>query len=290
MDAFIFLVLFSSTLLLSAKASETNCPMMRCAPGAPKIQFPFHAEGLQPHSVHPSFKLACKDNATLIHLPSYGDLVIKSISYDAKRLDLLDPKNCVHEVFLNLDLSLTPFRYYYVVKNYTYLNCSSRLPPSFTEVPCLSGSGHHVYTVEPSLSLPDSCRPVKTVAIPFLYSPYLSDNSFGLGLSWDLPGFQDCEAEGGHCELKYKIRLSSVTKDKVFLSTMISICILGMAMLSVAFLKKYHSKKIHCQQETEEALYPTEIEKSYGDYDGLKPDSDDHHTDKLVNNIKHETV
>lgn len=68
---------------------------------------------------------------------------------------------------------------------------------------------------------------------------------------------------------------------------MIGICILGIAMLSVSFLKMYHSKKIHCQPETEET-YPTEIEKSYGDYEGLKPDSD--HTDKVKNIKQYETV
>lgn len=201
MDAFILLILFSSTLLFTG-ASEPNCPMMQCGHGTPKIQFPFKVKGLQhQHSVHPCFELVCRDNTTIIHFPSYGDLVVKSISYDAKTLDLLDPKICVHEVFLNLDLSLTPFHYRYVVKNYTYLNCSSSLSSSFAEVPCLSGSGHHIYTVEPSLALPNSCSPVKTVAIPFQYSPYLADNSFGLGLSWDRPGSKDCEAKGGHCEL-----------------------------------------------------------------------------------------
>jgi hypothetical protein len=184
MDAFIFLVLFSSTFL------TTEAVKQYCGHGAPKIQFPLHIKGGQLQNSGPDhpggFEVVCKDNTTITHFPSYGDLVVRSISYDDKRLNLLDPKNCVHEVFLNLDLSLTPFRYFYGVKNYTYLNCSSGLPSSFPEVPCLSGSGYHVYTVEPSMALPDSCRRVKTVAIPFQYSPYVSDNTFGLGLSWDV--------------------------------------------------------------------------------------------------------
>ena len=115
----------------------------------------------------------------------------------SKKLDLIDHKNCIHQVFLNLNLSLTPFRYYYALKEYSYLNCSVRLSPSFAEVPCLSGLGYHVYTVEPSLSVPDSCRVVKTIPIAFGYSPYLSDSSFGLGLTWGFLGQQDCEANEG---------------------------------------------------------------------------------------------
>jgi hypothetical protein len=212
MDAFIFFILFSSTFLRASTeaAAEPNCPVKQCSHGGPKIQFPFHVKG-DPQLQRPSgFEVVCKgdNNTTTIHFPSYGDLVVRSISYGDKRLNLLDPKNCVHEVFLNLNLSLTPFHYFYGVKNYTYLNCSSRLPSSFPEVPCLSGAGHHVYTVESSLGVPDSCRRVKSVAIPFLYSPYISDNSFGLGLSWDnLPGSEDRR-------LKDKTGRSDVAPDK----------------------------------------------------------------------------
>lgn len=214
MNAFIFLIiLFSSTFHLLA--AEPSCPVNQCGHGGPKIQFPFQVKGLQLQQHcrpgQPGFEVVCKDNTTLIHFPSYGDLVVRSISYDDKRLNLLDPKNCVHGVFLNLNLSLTPFRYFYGVKKYTYLNCSSALASSFPEVPCLSSSGHHVYTVEPSLALPNSCRKVKTVAIPFQYSPYVSDNSFGLGLSWDdgLPGSDDGEANRRRCGFKSKTGRSS---------------------------------------------------------------------------------
>ncbi|KAI3719112.1 hypothetical protein L6452_20003 [Arctium lappa] len=36
-----------------------------------------------------------------------------------------------------------------------------------------------------------SCKPVKTILIPFMYSSYVSDESFGLDLSWDSDGFKD---------------------------------------------------------------------------------------------------
>lgn len=49
----------------------------------------------------------------------------------------------------------------------------------------MSGSKYHVYVVESFQAVPAACQPVKTVAIPFSYSPYLSDDSFGLGITWD---------------------------------------------------------------------------------------------------------
>lgn len=200
MGSFFFFILFVTSFYANTNPIEASCPAVKCSHDTPEpdIHFPFRLKGQLPqHCGHPGFELFCKENTTMIHFPSYGDLVVKSISYDTKKLELLDPKNCVHEVFLNLNLSASLFRYYYVVKNYTYLNCSARLPPSFKKVPCLSGSAHFVYTVKPSLAVPLSCRAVKTIAIPFAYSPYISDNSFGLGLTWELPGCEDCEGKGG---------------------------------------------------------------------------------------------
>ncbi|KZV53297.1 palmitoyl-protein thioesterase 1 [Dorcoceras hygrometricum] len=155
----------------------------------PSVRQPFQIQSK--HCGLPGFKLFCKHNQTIINFPNYGDLLVKSISYDTKRLNLIDPNNCVHEVFLNLNLSETPFRYYHVLKQYKYINCSSKIPIPLVEfVPCLSSDSTHsyVYTVELSFLVPGYCKTVKSVGIPFSYSSYLSDNSFGLGLTWDSTG------------------------------------------------------------------------------------------------------
>lgn len=162
---------------------------------------------------------------------------MKSISYDIKKLNLLDPKNCVHEVFLNLNLSLTPFQYYYVTKNYTYLNCSARLSPSFEQVPCLSGSEYHVYVVEASINVPKFCGAVKTVAIPFSYSGYISDDSFGLGLTWDFASSNGSEAKGG----------SDMAYGKVL---GIGLCIF--VVVTMISAKNYYSKKSDRQNEDDD--------------------------------------
>ncbi|KAE8713791.1 RING/U-box superfamily protein, putative isoform 2 [Hibiscus syriacus] len=187
--SFFFILSLSIVLLPYAAALDAISPPAKCGPKGFKIMSPFRLK--TQHHGDPSFGLFCRNNSTIIHFPFYGDLVVKSISYGTRKLDLLDSRNCVHEVFLNLDLSHTPFHYFYVVKNYTYLNCSASIGSSIPEIPCLSGSQHHVYTVESYLEVPDSCRTIKTVAIPFAYSSYLSDSSFGLGLTWELPQRHD---------------------------------------------------------------------------------------------------
>lgn len=200
MDVFILLKLLSCVVLLTKATDANNCSSAKCSLLSPEIRFPFRIQAIQPHHCGlPGFNLLCRENRTMIHFPTYGDLVVKSISYDTRRLSLLDPKSCVHEVFLNLNLSLTPFSYYYVVQQYKYINCSAKLVGSFEQVPCLSGSNHHVYIVESSFSVPVSCSFVKTVAIPFSYSPYLSDSSFGLGLTWDSIGVNNEEEASSGC-------------------------------------------------------------------------------------------
>ncbi|KAJ4848653.1 hypothetical protein Tsubulata_023504 [Turnera subulata] len=261
-----FILFFSSFFFLTTDASSDGgqCGSVKCGDDGPDIGFPFRVIGQQPqHCGYPGFELSCKQNTTMIHFPTRKDLVVESISYKNRKISLLDPQSCVHEVFLNLNLSLTPFQYYYVVRNYTYLNCSARLPASFVEVKCLSGSRHHVYTVETSMEVPGSCRAVRTVAIPFAYSPYLADNSFGLGLSWNLPEHEDCEARGGcnwflsktgleteqHLNLAEGFSIKSVIRN---LYLKVLLCVLAVAAL--ISMQMYHSKKMNKQQIENENL------------------------------------
>lgn len=188
-------IIFFVTLLTQTPHAETNsCEPSKCSLNSSEIRYPFQIQGLHPqHCGLPGFELFCKQEKTIINFPNYGDLVVKSIFYHTKRLNLIDPKNCVHGVFLNLNLSQAPFRYYHVLKQYKYINCSSKIPSPLVQfVPCLStDSTHHdnyVYTVELSFPVPVYCKTLKSVGIPFSYSSYLSDNSFGLGLTWDSTG------------------------------------------------------------------------------------------------------
>ena len=188
---FVFCVLFLQSSVLEVTHARFVQPT-KCGDSGPDIHYPYQIKDQHQHCESPSgFELLCRDNLTTIHFPSYGDLEVKSITYDTRNIHLLDPKKCVHRVFLNLNLSLTPFHYFYALKNYTYLNCSTTLPPPFLEIPCLSAASYHVYTVDPALPVPGSCAGLKTVAIPFAYSPYLSDSKLGLRLTWDMREPQD---------------------------------------------------------------------------------------------------
>ncbi|XP_014520358.1 LEAF RUST 10 DISEASE-RESISTANCE LOCUS RECEPTOR-LIKE PROTEIN KINASE-like 1.2 [Vigna radiata var. radiata] len=200
MGGFITLFLICVLILQSSVLEVTHARFQstKCGDAGPDIHYPYQIKGQHQYDESlPGFELLCKDNLTTIHFPSYGDLEVKSISYDTKDIHLLDPKNCVHHVFLNLNLFLTPFHYFYVLKNYTYLNCSTTLLPPFVEIPCLSAASYHVYTVDPALPVPGSCAGVKTVAIPFAYSPYLSDSKLGLRLTWGMREPQDRETTNG---------------------------------------------------------------------------------------------
>uniref|UniRef100_A0A5B6YMB7 RING-type E3 ubiquitin transferase n=1 Tax=Davidia involucrata TaxID=16924 RepID=A0A5B6YMB7_DAVIN len=257
MDVFKLFIVFS-LIFLGTEAFDANCTsVMKCGLD---IQFPFRVQGQRSQLCdHPGFELVCKRNKTIIQFPSYGDLVVKSISYDIRKLDLLDPKNCVHEVFLNLNLSLTPFHYYYVVKNYTYLNCSAVLSPSFAQVPCLSGFGYHVYVVESSLAIPASCKAVKTIAIPFSYSPYLSDNSFGLGLTWDSAGCKYSEAEG------FRSKCFKIAHGKVFSISIFIFMVATLITVKTSCYKKLDKKNNKSQLE---------VVKFLGNYERFKPARD----------------
>ncbi|KAD4178289.1 hypothetical protein E3N88_26880 [Mikania micrantha] len=184
----------------------------------------------------------------MLNFRGYGYLGVKSISNDLKKLTLTDPKDCVFEVFLNLNLDSTPFRYYHVIKNYTYLNCSVNLLESIEPVPCLSGSKHHVYVVESSLNVPGSCEVVKTVLIPFAYTSYVSDDSFGLDLTWDSSGFKDFVEEKSFWSVEEELSMAIL----VFV-------VVGLGCVKMHSLKKSHRNEheletfytsLHCDLET----------------------------------------
>ncbi|CAL1375918.1 unnamed protein product [Linum trigynum] len=239
----IFLLLFHFFIFFpTSHSSQPTCPPLKCSPQSPEIHTPFHLTTHHPPGCgRPGFTLSCKHNTTTITFPSHHlNLAVKSISYDENRIDLSDPRRCVHGVFLHLDLSLTPFQYAYVVKEFEYLNCSARLPAgSFDEVACLSGREHHVYTVEAGERssfevLPEFCRVVKSVRIPFGYSPYLADDEFGLGLTWET----ECAEEVSKGFLANSL-VGSALCDKLLKLGIL--CLVAVTLL--LSLKMYHTNR-----------------------------------------------
>ncbi|KAL2472077.1 putative RING-H2 finger protein ATL21A [Abeliophyllum distichum] len=264
MDFFIFFTIFSYVFLVTKACEPNNPSYINCGRDFPRIRYPFRIQGKQPHhSSHPDFELFFRQNKTYIHFPTYGDLIVKSISYNTRKLNLIDPKNCVPEVYLNLNLSLTPFSYCYILKEYTYINCSSHLSTSFVKVPCLSGSNHHVYIVETLISPPVSCNSVKTVSIPFSYSPYLFDNSFGLSLTWNLTGECDdagigCQSETLHNKGFFQVANDKVTDLIAFIFSVVTLFYAKMALYKVVDL-----------ENEKEKLGEIKVGKVLGEYEAL---------------------
>ncbi|KAK9068029.1 hypothetical protein SSX86_012140 [Deinandra increscens subsp. villosa] len=228
----IFFFIFTSIQVLDSKPTSKICNHDK-----PHIHFPFKVNSF------------CKHNQTVINFRGYGELGVKSVEYDPNKLTLTDPKDCVFEVFLNLQLDSTPFRYYHIVKNYTYLNCSVDLSGSFEPVPCLSGSRHHVYVVESFLHVPSSCNVVKTVSIPFAYSSYVSDDSFGLDLTWDSDGWMDLVEE------KRGFGVQSIVEE------------LGMVVILVFVMVGLGCVKVYCWKQSRRN--DQEWEKLIGDLENL---------------------
>lgn len=227
-----FLFFFISPISIKSQFPSSTT---HCNHGCPKIQFPF------------DFNISCSSNTTRIHFKTYDSLSIKSISYDKKRLDLVDLNHCVHAAFLKLNLSLTPFRYFYVVKDYWYLNCTTRLISTYSPpVPCLSRNGeYYVYVVRPMGSTPRFCKEIKRVKIPFEYSPYLDDGSFGLALTW---GFDD--------HTKTKSKTGCFFKATNFQVVGISLVVAMVAILSMVKMKIYYSKNNkYSKEEAEKKMF-----------------------------------
>ncbi|XP_023005515.1 uncharacterized protein LOC111498479 isoform X2 [Cucurbita maxima] len=242
----LFFFIFFLLSPISIKAQTTPTTTTHCSHGSPPIHLPF------------TFNLSCSSNTTRIHFKSYDSLSIKSISYDKKRLDLIDLNGCVHGAFLKLNLSLTPFRYFYVVRDYKYLNCTSKLLTPSPPIPCLSRPrDYYVYVVREMEETPRFCKEVKKVKIPFEYSPYLDDGSFGLSLTW---GPNDDE---GRTESQRGCLYKAPNYEGV--SLLVAMVVISLMVI----IKICHSKK---QKFLKEEAQKKVFEHSY---EAIKPRSDE---------------
>lgn len=112
------------------------------------------------------------------------------------------------------------------------------------------------------MDVPESCKPIKTVDIPFKYSPYLADNSFGLRLTWGFLEDQDCDGKEGPCGLR--------VQNGGFRMGLVQVLSVGVFVFAVAFaflvIKMiYRSRKPVCQMESGNDQVEN-IEKCLGEY------------------------
>ncbi|CAJ1974384.1 unnamed protein product [Sphenostylis stenocarpa] len=197
-----------------ALANIETCLDSVCQGGEPLIRFPFRIEGKHAESCgYPGFIVSCTQNAqTLLNLPNWGPLKIQSINYAAQQLWVNDPKNCLPNRLLSLNLSASPFRAVYH-QQFTFFNCSLNLEylvSRYRPIACLSDSPKYVVFATPSPTavghLTSVCNLVATVKVP-VQSPFYdqvmsSELVEDLRLSWDSPACGRCESHGGRCGFK----------------------------------------------------------------------------------------
>ena len=101
-------------LHLHSTRGKQICNSMSC--GEIDIQFPFGLKGSNQGSAgcsYPRFQLSCDSHSnTILTLPAFGDLVVKSIDYEDQTIKVNDPGGCLPKRFLqNLSFSGSPFMF-----------------------------------------------------------------------------------------------------------------------------------------------------------------------------------
>lgn len=209
----IALFLLLSYYLITIVKSTEICFTSACRRDEPLIRFPFRLQKIQSQNCgYSGFNLHCDAaNQTILKLPdSSGEFTVHDIDYSTQELWLNDPKDCLPQLLLKLNLSSSPFSGVYY-QDFTLFNCSfyytrAKLNP----IACLSGLNYTVYATSSMrgarlLSTP-ACNLIGTIAVPvqwpFFEQVLSSDLSGDIRLSWANPDCRKCESKGGRCGLR----------------------------------------------------------------------------------------
>ncbi|KAJ4822619.1 hypothetical protein Tsubulata_020950, partial [Turnera subulata] len=153
-------------------------------------------------------------NQTVLELPYSGNFTVHAIDYATQEIWISDPKSCLPDRILSLNLSGSPFRGLYY-QSFSFFNCSSNyMKYGLNPIACLSGSTYTVFATSSTKVINSlqndnsSCILFTTVAVPVdwpFYEQILSsDLSEDLRLTWDAPDCGKCESRGGR--LRYNAR------------------------------------------------------------------------------------
>ncbi|KAK7358520.1 hypothetical protein VNO77_00452 [Canavalia gladiata] len=213
--------------LQTTRGKQVNCNTFTC--GDIDIQFPFGLQGSNQdrrcsYYPSPTFQLSCQNRTqTILTLPNFGDLLVKSIDYESQSIRVNDPNGCLPKRFLTLNnwnLSGSPFKlnpiiYGTIPYNLTFFRCSSNVTDSFQlplmPISCLS-NGSNNFSVIASWSRPIVSSPLMyqwceviswaNVPLPRLDMPMWPlwpDLNNDLELVWAQPNCRDCALSGQLC-------------------------------------------------------------------------------------------
>lgn len=199
--------IFFLSLFCSFISARCICPDTTCGDEGFSIRFPFRLEQQPQDCGYPGFDLRCNDQGkSILNLPFSGNFFVRDINYLTQEILLYDPNDCLPSRLLNLNLSSSPFRVTYY-QNYTFLSCSSEFFSSkFTTIDCLSNSTISVLATS-SVNLAKAmnmCTVIYTLPVPLSSRDqnagwFSSDLKGDLLLTWNIPGCEECEANGGVC-------------------------------------------------------------------------------------------
>ncbi|KAL9680554.1 hypothetical protein QQ045_018435 [Rhodiola kirilowii] len=161
---FFFSLIFFN--LFGASISIENCTTTpACNSSAPfLVSFPFRIPQYQPNNrcgYSSGFNLRCANTykqKTLLYISNSGYFSIDTIDYLGQTITVRDPNRCFPQRFLNMDLSSSPFSFYYPYQ-YTYYNCTRSAISGYesNEATCMSDTQYSIIVL---LSEGDSDRDV----------------------------------------------------------------------------------------------------------------------------------
>lgn len=264
------------------------------------IQFPFRVPQNQTiRCGYPGFDLSCNSNGgTLLKLPSSNSsdpFVVQGIDYSYQLLWISDPKKCVPNRILNMDLNLTgsPYGLGPDSAEYSFLNCTndnlgdpnSSIPGGTSVISCLSGGNFTVVVtaekvLEEKMVGDLKCKMIKRVVAPLWwpelgYGSYPDDMSdIFIQLSWDIPGCRDCVIRGGSCGFAGDSGLSVgcflsggngglplSVKYGLILGAGIPglVCMIGLTFYISGRVRAYNQHRRHVNSEVSPSIYPQPI-------------------------------
>ncbi|KAH0699965.1 hypothetical protein KY290_016080 [Solanum tuberosum] len=144
---------------------------------------------------------SCKNDDTILELPSSVHLVVEEIDYVSQKINLYDPDECIAAKLPKLNLSQSNFRN---ADDPTVLfNCSAPLAYYYDIhfVPCLGSSGYKVYAVRTTFLLNFLLSEPCTKIHQYPYSLYTFRKN-KLQLNWSIPLCRNCEFKGMDCGFK----------------------------------------------------------------------------------------